>query len=82
MKHLRPLATLAALPLLSLASPAAADAPTPVEEHVFTEADLVEGDLMNPAGEVLTVRRGLGSGTLIRLRSHFVPELLEDAEDL
>ena len=70
------LATLLALP----AAQAFANTP-PTTEVTFTDADTVRGEIVRP-GEVLTVRRGPGRGTLIRTRATFVPELLKDAANI
>lgn len=44
--------------------------------------DLVTGDLVRPDGEMLSVR-GRGQRTsLIRIREHFVPEMLKSVENL
>ncbi|MCB9629430.1 MAG: hypothetical protein H6725_18850 [Sandaracinaceae bacterium] len=73
------LATLLALP----AAQASANTPptAPITEVTFTDADMVCAEIVRP-GEVLTVRRGPGRGTLIRTRATFVPELLKDAENI
>jgi hypothetical protein len=46
------------------------------------EDDLVQGDLINPDGEPLFVRRRGTRESLIRVRTEYVPELLKSAEDL
>jgi len=46
------------------------------------EDDLVEGDLVRPDGELLSVRRNGRRSSLIRIREHFVPEMLKSVEDL
>lgn len=46
------------------------------------EDDLVKGDLINPDGENLIVRRRGTRESLIRVRAEYVPELLKSAEDL
>src|SRR5262249_18682384 len=44
--------------------------------------DLVNGDLVRPDGEQLTVRRRGERRSLVRLREHFIPEMLKSVEDL
>ncbi len=44
--------------------------------------DLVTGDLVRPDGEMLQVRRRGQRTSLIRIREHFVPEMLKSVENL
>lgn len=44
--------------------------------------DLVTGDLVRPDGELLNVRRRGRRASLIRVREHFVPEMLKSVENL
>ena len=46
------------------------------------EDDLVQGDLVRPDGELLNVRRRGRRASLIRVREHFIPEMLKSAEDI
>lgn len=46
------------------------------------EDDLVTGDLVRPDGEMLNVRRRGRRASLIRVREHFLPELLKSVENL
>lgn len=46
------------------------------------EDDLVQGDLVRPDGENLLVRRRGARESLIRVREHFVNELLKSVENL
>lgn len=46
------------------------------------EDDLVTGDLVRPDGELLSVRRRGARSSLIRIREHFVPEMLKSVENL
>ncbi|MBN1655519.1 MAG: hypothetical protein JXA30_17260 [Deltaproteobacteria bacterium] len=46
------------------------------------EDDLVQGDLVRPDGENLLVRRRGARESLIKIREHFIPELLKSVEDL
>jgi len=71
---------LIALAVLALAAPAAAQ-----DENTTSydfEDDLVQGDLVRPDGENLMVRRRGARESLIRIREHFVPELLKSVENL
>jgi hypothetical protein len=77
--------------MLALAAPAAAqEAEAPpaggggdgnTTSYDF-EDDLVQGDLVRPDGENLMVRRRGARESLIRIREHFVPELLKSVENL
>lgn len=44
--------------------------------------DLVTGDYVRPDGEMLQARSRNGRKSLIRIREHFVPEMLKSVEDL
>lgn len=46
------------------------------------EDDLVQGDLVRPDGENLMVRKRGARESLIKIREHFVPELLKSVENL
>jgi hypothetical protein len=46
------------------------------------EDDLVTGDLVRPDGELLSVRRRGARASLIRIREHFIPEMLKSIENL
>jgi hypothetical protein len=46
------------------------------------EDDLVTGDLVRPDGELLSARRRGRRVSLIRIREHFIPELLKSVENL
>lgn len=46
------------------------------------EDDLVQGDLLRPDGELLNVRRRGRRASLIRVREHFIPEMLKSVENL
>ena len=71
--------------------PAAAQAPggaAPAEgrsgdaTNYSFEDDLVQGDLVRPDGENLMVRRRGARESLIRIREHFISELLKSVENL
>ncbi|MBN1656172.1 MAG: hypothetical protein JXA30_20555 [Deltaproteobacteria bacterium] len=44
--------------------------------------ELIDGDLFNPNGEVLTVPPKPTHRSLIRAREHFFPEMFKSIEDL
>jgi hypothetical protein len=46
------------------------------------EDDLVQGDLVRPDGENLMVRRRGARESLIKIREHFISELLKSDENL
>lgn len=46
------------------------------------EDDVVEGSFVRPEGEFIDVRRGTRQSSLIKIREHFVPEMLKSAEDI
>ena len=50
-----------------------------VTEYEF-EDKLVEGDLIRPDGVVLTGRTRDNSRSLVKVRRHFVPEMLKSVE--
>lgn len=78
MKKLQGLVIVALLGLSSLAvAQDGGDATT----YDF-EDDLVSGDLVRPDGELLNVRRRGRRSSLIRIREHFIPEMLKSVEDL
>lgn len=85
MKEIAKLLVLgAALLLVDLtfgSSSASAQEPETTEFN-FEDGDLVTGDLVRPNGELLNVRRRGRRSTLIRIREHFIPEMLKSVEDL
>ena len=46
------------------------------------EDDLVQGDLVRPDGENLMVRRRGARESLIKIREHFINELLKSVENI
>ena len=44
--------------------------------------DVVEGDLMRPDGEYVDSRKSAKHSSLIKIRQHFIPEMLKSAEDI
>lgn len=72
----------AGLALVFLA-PAEASAQDANAETTYDfEDDLVTGDLVRPDGEMLNVRRRGRRASLIRVREHFIPEMLKSVENL
>jgi hypothetical protein len=65
----------------ALALPVAAEEPELVTEYAFDDT-LVAGDGYRPGLEVLHARRRPGRESLIRVREHFVAELLKAVERL
>ena len=83
MKKLSVFAILATLfvTVPAMAQDGAAPAPADATTYDF-EDDLVTGDLVRPDGELLRVRRGGRRDSLIKIREHFIPEMLKSVEDL
>lgn len=50
-------------------------------EYSFDD-DVVTGDLVRPDGEMMVVRKKGKERSLIRVRQHFIPEMLKSVEDL
>jgi hypothetical protein len=50
-------------------------------EYSFDD-DVVEGDLVRPDGEMTVVRKKGKQRSLIKVRTHFVPEMLKSVEDI
>ena len=44
--------------------------------------DVVEGDLARPDQEFVGVKRQAKHSSLIKIREHFIPEMLKSAEDI
>jgi hypothetical protein len=66
----------------ALAVPAAAQKGGGDATSYDFEDDLVQGDLVRPDGENLMVRRRGARESLIRIREHFINELLKSVENL
>ena len=72
-----------AVALAPAAFPMQVEAQDPPGETTYDfDDDLVSGDLVRPDGELLNVRRRGRRSSLIRIREHFVPEMLKSVEDL
>ena len=78
--------TLALAALASAPRPAAAEEPKSDGRGDLTayefDDELVNGDNANPNGEVLHVRKRGQRESLIRARTHWIPELLKTSENL
>jgi hypothetical protein len=66
---------------LAQAAGAAGSQPARTQEFNFTD-ELVQGQLVRPDGESTRVRRRGPGISLIRIREHFVPEMLKSVENL
>lgn len=77
------LAILAVFVVVVIASPTAwaEDFGENTTEYNFDD-DVVEGDLVRPDGEMALARRRGRQSSLIRVREHFIPEMLKSVEDL
>lgn len=49
--------------------------------YIF-DNDHLDGEVLTPAGEIIPYRRPAKSPSLIRLRAHFMPELVRMSTDL
>ncbi len=78
---MKKLQALVIVTLLSIASAVFAQDQGDATTYDF-EDDLVSGDLVRPDGELLNVRRRGRRSSLIRIREHFIPEMLKSVEDL
>jgi hypothetical protein len=79
MKKLLTLMVVGALGIV--ASPVVAQEGGDATTYDF-EDDLVQGDLVRPDGENLMVRRRGARESLIKIREHFISELLKSVENL
>ena len=44
--------------------------------------DVVEGDLVRPDGEMINTRKKAKHSSLIKIREHFINEMIKSAEDI
>ncbi len=63
------------------AAPSGGGAAAQVTEYDFDD-DLVTGDLVRPDGELVGARRKSKVSSLIKVRKHFIPEILKSVENL
>ena len=73
-------ALLLSLPLSASAQPKAAPAPA-TQEFTFTD-QLVQSALLRPDEPAVRPRRTHAGPSLLRIRTHFVPEMLKSVERL
>jgi len=66
---------------MAFASVAIAQEAADSTEYTFDD-DVVEGDLVRPDGEMTVVRKQGKQRSLIKVRQHFVPEMLKSVEDI
>jgi hypothetical protein len=66
---------------LAQAAGGAGAQPTRTQEFSFTD-ELVSGQLVRPDGDSTRLRRRGPGISLIRIREHFVPEMLKSVENL
>lgn len=66
---------------VAFAQASGASQPTRTQEFSFTD-ELVSGQLVRPDGESSRLRRRSAGPSLIRIREHFVPEMLKSVENL
>lgn len=66
---------------VAFAQQAAGSQPVRTQEFSFTD-ELVSGQLVRPDGESTRLRRRGPGISLIRIREHFVPEMLKSVENL
>jgi hypothetical protein len=63
------------------AAPAGGGGSGKVKVYDFS-ADTIEGDLIKPEGSTVDARDFAKHSSLIRIRTHFIPEIIKSAEDL
>ena len=67
------------------AAPAKTEGGAPAAPRVKNydfDADLIDGELVKPEGEFLNARKFAVHGSLIRVRTDFIREIVKSAEDL
>lgn len=73
----------ASVAILSLSDPAfAQDVSYKKETKYDFDDDMVEGDLVKPEGEMIGSAGKAKHSSLIKVRQHFIPEMLKSAEDI
>ena len=72
---------LAALSFVIFSGVASAQDYAEKTEYSFDD-DVVTGDLVRPDGELTVVRKRGKERSLIRVRQHFIPEMLKSVENL
>jgi hypothetical protein len=82
MKRMTGLLIGGALFLMAVVSFAQGDAKFAEKTEYTFDDDVVTGDLVRPDGELTVVRQKGKERSLIRVRQHFIPEMLKSVEDL
>ena len=73
----------AAAPTAGAPDTTTADGVTYKKRTVYDfDDDVVEGDLVRPDGEYVAIKRQAKHSSLIKIREHFIPEMLKSAEDI
>src|SRR5437868_3191542 len=74
---------LTAAPAFAQAPPAGGDGVSYKSKTVYDfDDDVVEGDLVRPDGEFVDTRKAAKHSSLIKIREHFINEMLKSAEDI
>ena len=80
---IRILVVLVAISLFLTVGVAQAQGVTYAEKTEYSfDDDVVTGDLVRPDGELTIVRKKGKERSLIRVRQHFIPEMLKSVENL
>lgn len=66
----------------AMAQGAAPQAKYKRETNYDFDDDVVEGELQRPDGEIIDTRRQARHSSLIKVREHFIPEILKSAENI
>ncbi|MDD5305763.1 MAG: hypothetical protein PHU25_00440 [Deltaproteobacteria bacterium] len=82
MKRMTGLLVGGALFLMAVVSFAQGDVKYAEKTEYTFDDDVVTGDLVRPDGELMVVRQKGKERSLIRVRQHFIPEMLKSVEDL
>jgi hypothetical protein len=69
-------------PALIRSAEAADDVQYKKETKYDFDDDMVEGDLVKPDGEMIGSAGKAKHSSLIKVRQHFIPEMLKSAEDI
>ncbi len=64
------------------AAPAGTAPAAPRVRNYDFDADFIDGELVRPEGEFLSTRRTAEHGSLIKVRTDFIREIVKSAEDL
>jgi len=68
--------------VLSTLAPTVALAQGEVRTEIFDDADQVTGTVQSPDADLIQARRRHVRQTLVRPRSHYIPEMLRSVETL